>query len=105
MTSLVDTLERRGLVERHLHSTDRRKILIYSTDEARRIVNETLPVQHMAIATAVCDVSEADREQLLATLATISTRLGIMAEKEAPVPKPRRKHSAPVASVESGPAQ
>src|ERR1039458_292930 len=29
MTSLVDTLERRGLVERHPHPTDRRKVLMH----------------------------------------------------------------------------
>ena len=35
MTSLVDTLERRGLVERHPHPTDRRKVLIHLTAERR----------------------------------------------------------------------
>ncbi len=38
MTSLVDTLERRGLVERHPHPTDRRKVLIHLTPEAPQIV-------------------------------------------------------------------
>jgi DNA-binding MarR family transcriptional regulator len=91
MTSLLDTLERRRLVERHPHPTDRRKILIFLTEEGRRIVNATLPVQHAVITAAVGDVSEADREQLLTVLATILTRLGIMAERPLPVPKPRRK--------------
>jgi DNA-binding MarR family transcriptional regulator len=91
VTSLLDTLERRGLVERHPHPSDRRKILIHLTDEARRIVNETLPVQHAVITEAVGDLTEADRAQLLATLATIWTRLEIMAVGELPVPEARRK--------------
>ena len=36
MTSLLDTLERRGLIERHGHPDDRRKVLIHLTDEAQR---------------------------------------------------------------------
>jgi DNA-binding MarR family transcriptional regulator len=34
MTSLLDTLERRGLVERHPHPSDRRKILVHLPDTA-----------------------------------------------------------------------
>src|SRR5665213_2135068 len=49
MTSLLDTLQRRGLVERHPHPDDRRKILIHLTDEAHGIVNEMLPVIHAVI--------------------------------------------------------
>jgi MarR family transcriptional regulator, 2-MHQ and catechol-resistance regulon repressor len=97
VTSLLDTLERRGLVERHPNPTDRRKILVYVTDEARRIVNEALPVQHAVITAAVGDVSNADREQLITTLATIWARLEIMAEQPLPVPKARRKRGAPIA--------
>ena len=103
MTSLLDTLERRGLVERHPHPTDRRKILIYLTDEARRIVNETLPVQHAVITAAVCDVSEADCEQLIMTLATIWARLEIMAERPLPLPKARRKRRVPTAPRQARP--
>ena len=46
MTSLLDTLERRGLIERIRHPGDRRKILIHLTDEARAIVDRMLPVVH-----------------------------------------------------------
>ncbi len=43
MTSLLDTLERRKLVERHPHPDDRRKILIHLTVEARQTVERTRP--------------------------------------------------------------
>ena len=88
MTSLLDTLERRGLVERHPHPSDRRKILVHLTDEARRIV------EHAVIRAAVEDVSEADREQLITALATIWARLEYMAERPVPVPGARRKRRA-----------
>ena len=48
MTSLLDTLERRGLIERHRHPDDRRKVLIHLTDEARAIVDQMLPAVHAA---------------------------------------------------------
>ncbi len=94
MTSLLDTLERRGLVERHPHPSDRRKILVHLTDEARRIVDRTLPVQHAVIRAAVEDVSEADREQLITALATIWPGSEYMAERPVPVPGARRKRRA-----------
>jgi hypothetical protein len=55
MTSLVDTLERRGLVERHAHLTDRRKVLIHLTADAQRIVDQQLPVLHAVIAQAISE--------------------------------------------------
>ncbi len=47
MTSLLDTLETRGLVERQPHPTDRRKVLIQQTDQAREIVDRMLPAAHL----------------------------------------------------------
>jgi DNA-binding MarR family transcriptional regulator len=105
MTSLLDTLERRGLVERHPHPNDRRKILIHLTDQARRIVDLTLPVQHAVIREALEDVSEADREQLITTLATILTRLENLAERPLPVPKARRKRVTPAAARQARPTK
>jgi DNA-binding MarR family transcriptional regulator len=105
MTSLLDTLERRGLVERHPHPSDRRKILVHVTDEARRIVEQTLPVQHAVITAAVEEVSQADREQLIATLATIWARLQYLAERPLLVPETRRKRRAPAATSKAGPTK
>src|SRR5580698_5944639 len=100
MTSLLDTLERGGLVERNPHPSDRRKILIHLTDRARRIVDETLPIQHAVIREALEGVSEADREQLITTLATIFTRLENLAEQPLPVPKARRKRVTPAVATQ-----
>ena len=46
MTSLLDNLEKRGLVRRLPHPDDRRKLLIDITPEARDIVDELLPTLH-----------------------------------------------------------
>ncbi|MBW8792611.1 MAG: MarR family transcriptional regulator [Streptomyces sp.] len=46
MTSLLDNLEKRGLVRRLPHPHDRRRLLIDITPEARLIVDELLPALH-----------------------------------------------------------
>ena len=46
MTSLLDNLEKRGLVRRLPHPDDRRKILIDITPDARAIIDELLPAMH-----------------------------------------------------------
>jgi DNA-binding MarR family transcriptional regulator len=94
MTSLLDTLERRGLIERRPHPTDRRKILIELTDQARGIVDETLPVIHATITAAVRDLTEPEREQLIISLTTVYARLRELADRPPPTPKPRRRRRA-----------
>jgi MarR family transcriptional regulator for hemolysin len=91
MTSLLDTLERRGLIERERHPDDRRKVLIHLTDEARVIVNQVLPVIHRAEADALAHVSESDCEHLISTLAMVQSQLAEIAQEPPPTPKPRRK--------------
>ncbi len=92
MTSLLDTLERRGLIERHNHPDDRRKVLIHLTDEAREIVDRMLPAVHTASTQAVAHVAETDREQLIATLTTIRVQLAALATQPPATPKPRRRN-------------
>ena len=46
MTSLLDNLEKRGLVRRLPHPEDRRKLLIDITPAAQAIVDELLPSLH-----------------------------------------------------------
>lgn len=47
MTSLLDTLEKRGLIRRQPHPQDRRKLLIDITPAAQEIVDELLPSLHL----------------------------------------------------------
>jgi len=46
MTSILDTLERRGLVQRMPHPDDRRKLLVDITPDAQAILDELLPSLH-----------------------------------------------------------
>jgi DNA-binding MarR family transcriptional regulator len=46
MTSVLDTLERRGLVRRMPHPDDRRKLLVAITPDAVAILDELLPSFH-----------------------------------------------------------
>ena len=91
MTSLVDTLERRGLVERHPHPTDRRKVLIHLTADAQRIVDQQLPAIHAVIAQAISTLAEDDREHLLTSLTTIRARVSQIASQPLPPAKARRR--------------
>jgi DNA-binding MarR family transcriptional regulator len=91
MTSLLDTLEGRGLVERHPHPTDRRKVLVRLTREAHHIVDRMLPTVHAAATEALADLTEPERELLITSLATIRARLTVIASQPPPTPKPRRQ--------------
>jgi DNA-binding MarR family transcriptional regulator len=64
MTSLLDTLERRGLVERRPDPDDRRRLLVSLTDAGRSAVDAFLP-EVVALQTAITSgLSEAERQQL-----------------------------------------
>jgi DNA-binding MarR family transcriptional regulator len=91
MTSLLDTLEARGLIERHPHPTDRRKVLIRLTVDARDIVDRMLPMVHASATEAFADLSEVEREELIMSLATIRARLADVSSLPPQAPSPRRK--------------
>ena len=46
MTSVLDTLEKRGLIRRMPHPDDRRKLLVDITPDAQAILDELLPSLH-----------------------------------------------------------
>jgi DNA-binding MarR family transcriptional regulator len=105
VTSLLDTLERRGLVERRPHPTDRRKLLVHLTPQARDIVDRMLPVVHATATEALADLSESERQQLITALATIRARLDVMSEQPPTTPQPRRnrpKHPRPTPRASKG---
>jgi DNA-binding MarR family transcriptional regulator len=75
VTSLLDTLERRGLVERRPDPGDRRRLLVAITDEGVALVDQFLP-EVVALQTAVmAELSEPQRRQLLKLLATVRAGL------------------------------
>jgi DNA-binding MarR family transcriptional regulator len=75
MTSLLDTLERRGLICRIPHPSDRRKLLIDITDEARCILDRMLPQVHGTERDAFAEFSDAECETLVGLLERVQARL------------------------------
>ena len=96
MTSLLDNLEKRGLIRRLPHPDDRRKILIDVTREAEAIVDELLPILH-ARERNVIDAALSASEQ--ATLLTYLARLQHVAVEARSAPAPegaiRRRRTRP----------
>ncbi len=71
VTSLLDTLESRGLVERRPDPSDRRKVLVALTGEGRAVTDRFLP-EVVALQTAVMgSIGEAERARLMRTLARV----------------------------------
>lgn len=91
MTSLLDTLERKGMVRRGPHPTDRRKVLVSITSQASALVDEMLPVIYGAQAAVFAPLTAAERRTLIALLARVQLRLGELVGAELPTPTPRQK--------------
>lgn len=72
-TSIVDALERDGLVERVRHPHDRRAFLLRLTEAGLRCHDEAEEVDRLALAEATADLGEGERDQLRALLARIRT--------------------------------
>jgi DNA-binding MarR family transcriptional regulator len=90
VTSLLDTLERRGLVIRLPDPDDRRRLLVRLTDEGQRVVDEYLP-EVVALQTAVMGrISEPDRQRLLRSLAAIRAAIAAVDVEAVVSAAPRR---------------
>ncbi|MEV5533573.1 MarR family winged helix-turn-helix transcriptional regulator [Streptomyces prunicolor] len=70
-TSIVDSLERDGLVERVRHPHDRRAFLLRLTDTGRECHREAEEVDGLALAAATAELDAEDRAQLRSLLARI----------------------------------
>jgi len=94
MTSLLDNLEKRGLISREPHPGDRRKLLIDITPAARAIVDQLLPLLHarerevMAAA-----LSPNEQRSLLRSLAKVQQ--AALQARSAPVPRAATRRRSP----------
>jgi DNA-binding MarR family transcriptional regulator len=75
ITSLVDTLERRGLVRRVRPDSDRRMVLIELTDAARPVVDAYLAEVTALHAAEFAIFTPDEREQLTTLLARLAERI------------------------------
>src|SRR3974390_1410248 len=97
MTSMLDTLERRGLVRRMPHPEDRRKLLVEVTDEAVVILDELLPSLHQREKTVIgAALSPAEQGRLLERLAKVQEAAAAH-EQDPPDHDARRRRPARLA--------
>lgn len=75
ITGLVDTIERRGLVERLAHRTDRRVNLIRITSKGRRKLDEVLPGHFRFISGLLKPVGPSERKAVVRALENVRTAL------------------------------
>ena len=71
VTSLLDTLERRGLVERRPDPADRRRLLVAITPPAQAMVRQYVPEVVALQGAVMSGIGEEDRQQLIAVLTRI----------------------------------
>ena len=75
VTSLIDSLERRGYVRRAPHSTDRRMLLIELTDTGRQVAHDFRLLVHQNQKTWLAVLTEQEQTQLIDTLHRIQAAL------------------------------
>ncbi len=89
MTSVLDTLERNGYIERLTDPDDRRRVLVEVTPEAQAVLNRLLPEVVQTTTSVLAGLDDKELRDLLGTLARI--RDAIAAAPEDVVPQaPRR---------------
>ena len=98
MTSMLDTLEKRGLVVRKPHPADRRKLLVDITDDGRAVVDRLLPSLHQR-ERVVIEAALSPGEQ--GTLLELLAKVQLAAQAEAahlvvrPAPRVMPERGAP----------
>jgi DNA-binding MarR family transcriptional regulator len=86
VTSVADTLERRGLVERIPHPRDRRMLFIQLTAAGQTLISELMPRLHRAERNWASDLDNTEKAEFLRLLGKLQQRLA--AERESPTPLP-----------------
>jgi DNA-binding MarR family transcriptional regulator len=86
MTSLLDNLEKRGLIRRLPHPSDRRKLLIDITPAAQEIVDALLPTMHLRERAVIgAALTQTEQRVLLKTLAKVQR--AALDARTAPIPQ------------------
>ena len=82
-TSVLDTLEKRGLVERRPHPTDRRKLLIELTATGRTTIDHILPGIHCLEEEVMRALSPDERRALLGLIAKVQASVARVSQQPA----------------------
>jgi DNA-binding MarR family transcriptional regulator len=86
VTGLLDGLERRRLVRRVRHPSDRRMLRVEMTDRARVLLAEMLPEHNRAVGRIFAGLGPLEQQQLVSLLNRLQTHLrpvrpGLMASR------------------------
>ena len=89
MTSVLDTLERNGYIERLTDSDDRRRVLVEVTPEAQAVLNRLLPEVVQTTTAVMAGFGDKELYDFLGTLARVRDAIAAAPDDLAP-PAPRR---------------
>ncbi|MGH9275949.1 MAG: MarR family winged helix-turn-helix transcriptional regulator [Acidimicrobiales bacterium] len=94
MTTVLDTLERKGYVRRLADPADRRRVLVDITPSAQLVLDHLLPDVQQVAKTVMGVLDDETLQSLLATLATIAGSVDNVPE-DLPPPAARRTPARP----------
>ena len=77
MVSLVDHLEKQGLLQRRPHSTDRRTRQLHLTERGGHILDEAIKLGAEWEQQICAGLSSAERDELLALLRRVAANIGL----------------------------
>jgi DNA-binding MarR family transcriptional regulator len=89
MTSVLDTLERNGYIERLTDPDDRRRVLVDVTTTAQAVLNELLPEVVQTTTAALAGFSAKELDDFLDTLSRVRQAITSVPNDLGP-PAPRR---------------
>src|SRR5512146_866717 len=75
VTSLLDSLEKRGFVKRQPHQSDRRRLLVELTDSGRQVAYQFRPIVHQHQKVWLNPLSEKEQGQLIEMLQRLQASL------------------------------
>lgn len=70
VTTVIDNLQRRGLVRRERDTEDRRQIIVHLTDEGSELISAIFP-EHVEVITTEMSVLSKEEQELLGELCKI----------------------------------
>jgi len=75
VTGLIDSLERRGYVQRRPHHSDRRMLLVEVTDAGRKVANAFRPIVHQQQKVWLQVLDEEEQQRLIDSLQQVQATL------------------------------
>jgi DNA-binding MarR family transcriptional regulator len=84
MVSLVDHLEKQGLLQRRPHSTDRRTRQLHLTGRGAQVLGEAIKLSNEMEQQICAGLSSAERDKLLALLGRVAATIGLSKDAARP---------------------